>query len=216
MNELTVIPLGTVSPYCKDNTNCPGFLIKYNNQNILLDCGNGITRLLKFPMDLNNLNIFITHYHKDHIGDISIIQYASYVYNKLGLLENKIKIYLPEQDFNYNLKSILSNKETYSSYLYINDCTKINIEDLEVTFKDNKSHTIESYMVKLQNKDFKVVYTSDIGTTNFEDLIEFCKESDLLICESSFLRSHNSKSKTHLTAYDAGRLANLSESKNYY
>ena len=68
-------------------------------------------------------------------------------------------------------------------------------------------------MVKLQSNDFKIVYTSDIGNTNFKELINYCLGSDLLICESSFLVKHNSNSKTHMTALDAGKLAKLSNSK---
>lgn len=209
--EITIKQLGSVSPYTKGDTNCPGFLIEYGDTKILLDCGNGITRLLKFPDVLDNLHIIVTHYHKDHFGDLGAIQYASYVYHNLGLLNNKIKIYLPKNDFASNKESILCNSESYAEYIDIEDGDSINIDGLNVTFSDNKSHTIESFMVKLENEDASVVYTSDIGTTNFDELIEFCKGVDLLICESSFLRKHNSNSKTHLTAYDAGSLANRSQ-----
>ena len=68
-------------------------------------------------------------------------------------------------------------------------------------------------MVKLQNEKFKIIYTSDIGTTNFNGLIQFCKNADLIICESSFLKKHNSTSKTHMTAYDASMLAKLANAK---
>lgn len=64
-------------------------LIEYNNKKILLDCGNGITRLLNFPKDLKDLNVIIIHYHKDYIGDLGALQYASYVNHKLGLLDKK-------------------------------------------------------------------------------------------------------------------------------
>ena len=30
-NDITIIPLGTVSPYPKDNRNCPAFLIRYKD-----------------------------------------------------------------------------------------------------------------------------------------------------------------------------------------
>lgn len=213
MSKIIITPLGTVSPYLKDNMNCPGFLVEYNNEKILLDCGNGITRLLSFPNDLKNLNVIITHYHKDHFGDIGAIQYASYVYHNLGLLDKKIKVFLPSSDFNFNKKALVSNNESYSDYIDINDYYKFNIGDLEISFKDNGSHTIGSYMIKLQNKDFKIIYTSDVGTTNFEKLIEFCKYADLVICESSFLQKHNPSSKTHLTAYDASILASVSNAK---
>lgn len=213
MSKIEVIPLGTVSPYPKENMNCPGFLIKYNNKNVLLDCGNGITRLLKLPKDLENLNVIITHYHKDHFGDIGALQYASYVYHNLGILNSKIKIYLPENDINFSKQMIISSPESYAEYFDINDNFSFSVDDLNVSFKDNNSHSIESFIVKLQNKDFKIVYTSDVGITNFNALIDFCKDADLLICESSFLKRHNSNSKAHLTAYDASILAKKSNSK---
>lgn len=210
MSKIIITPLGTVSPYLKKGMNCPGFLVEYNDEKILLDCGNGITKLLNFPNDLKNLNVIITHYHKDHFGDIGSIQYASYVYHNLGLLNEKINIFFPKNDLGFNKKSIVSSNESYSNYIDINDYSKFNIGDLEISFKDNGSHTIESYMIKLQTEDFKIVYTSDVGTTNFEELIEFCKNADLIICESSFLKKHNSLSKTHMTAYDASILASRS------
>lgn len=213
MSKIEIIPLGTVSPYPKENMNCPGFLIKYNNKNVLLDCGNGITRLLKLPKDLENLNVIITHYHKDHFGDIGALQYASYVYHNLEILNSKIKIYLPENDINFSKQMIISSPESYAEYFDINDNFSFSVDDLNVSFKDNNSHSIESFMVKLQNKDFKIVYTSDVGITNFNALIDFCKDADLLICESSFLKRHNSNSKAHLTAYDASILAKKSNSK---
>ncbi len=213
MNEIKITPLGTISPYTKGNMNCPGFLIEYNNEKLLLDCGNGITRLLNFPEVLENLNIIITHYHKDHFGDIGAIQYASYVYHNLGMLDDKIKIYLPKNDFGFNKKSIISNNESYAEYYNITDSYNFLINDLNVTFEDNKSHTIESFMVRLQNEKFKIIYTSDVGTTNFDKLAEFCKNADVIICESSFLKRHNANSKTHLTAYDSGILASKSNAK---
>ncbi|MGM9877807.1 MAG: MBL fold metallo-hydrolase [Bacilli bacterium] len=213
MNKIIITPLGTISPYTKDNMNCPGFLVKYNGKKILLDCGNGITRLLNFPEDLNNLSVIITHYHKDHFGDIGSLQYASYVYHNLGLLDEKIKIYLPKNDIGFNKTSIISNKESYSIYYDINDSYSYSIDDLNITFENNNSHTIESYVVKLQNRDFKIIYTSDIGTTNLSNLIDFCKDASLIICDSSFLQKHNANSKTHMTAYDASILASKSNAQ---
>ncbi len=213
MSKIIITPIGTISPYTKGNMNCPGFFIEYNNKKILLDCGNGITRLLNFPEDLKDLSVIITHYHKDHLGDLGVLQYASYVYHNLGMLDKKIKIYLPINDFAFNKASIISNNESYSDYYDIDDSVSFLVDDLNISFEDNNSHSIESYMVKLQNKDFKIVYTSDIGTTNFSKLVDFCKDADLIICESSFLQKHNINSKTHMTAYDAGLLASRSNAK---
>ena len=62
------------------------------------------------------------------------------------------------------------------------------IDNLQISFHNNYSHTIETYMIKLE-------------TNNIKDLIDFCSNTDLLICESFFLRSHHSPSITPLTAY---------------
>ena len=69
--------LGTVSPYSKEEKNCPGFLVTTENNKILLDCGNGITRNLNFPEDLNNLTIIISHLHRDHYSDIFSIAFLT-------------------------------------------------------------------------------------------------------------------------------------------
>ena len=74
MMKINITPLGTVSPYPKGNMNCPGLLADYNGHKILLDCGNGITSLLNMPDDLQNLHIIVTHYHKDHFGDLGALQ----------------------------------------------------------------------------------------------------------------------------------------------
>jgi len=213
MSNMTITPLGTVSPYSKDNMNCPGFLINYNDQRILLDCGNGITRLMKFPADLENLHVIVTHYHKDHFGDLGALQYASYVYHNLGLINERIKVYLPKNEFGFNKASILSNNESYAEYIDIDNSSIIEIDDLKISFEDNKSHTIESFMVKLENGEHKVIYTSDIGPTNLSSLEKFCRNADLIICESSFLESHNAHSKTHMTASIASTLAKQANAK---
>lgn len=213
MNKIEIKPLGTVSPYCKNNMNCPGFLIESEKNKILLDAGNVITSLLNFPQDLYNLNIFISHYHKDHFGDLGIIEYASYVYKNLGLIDNKIKIYLPKRDYQNNKLSITSNTESFSVYEDIDEKKEVFVDNMKISFHNNNSHTIPSYVIKVEENDIRIVYTSDIGTTNLSELISFCKDADLLICESSFVKSHNTKSTTHLTAEYAGAIARLSNVK---
>lgn len=215
MKELTIIPLGTVSPYAKDNSNLPGFLVRYGNEKILLDCGSGISRLVKVPEVLENLHIVITHLHKDHIGEVGTFQYASYVYHNLGLLNDKIEIFLPFQDKNlmFNKFSIIYNKESYSEYYDIFDGYSFNVNDLKVSFYDNNSHSAKSYVVKMENEDFKVIYTSDIGTSNLDELAKYCESADLIICESSLLKKYNIQNSSHMTAYDAGVLASRSNAK---
>ncbi|MDE5587471.1 MAG: MBL fold metallo-hydrolase, partial [Bacilli bacterium] len=185
-------------------------LVEFGNEKILLDCGNGITRLLKFPEILEHLHIFITHYHEDHFGDLGSIESTAFCYHNLGLLDDRINVYLPKNEYQGRKKMITSNPESYSFYHDIDENKTYDIGGVRVSLKDNHSHGIESYMIKLEVNDTKIVYTSDIGTTNLEGVIDFCKNADLLISESSLLRRHERNLKTHLTSYDAGRIASLS------
>jgi len=210
LKNLIITPLGTVSPHCSLKRNCPGFLVEVGSEKILLDCGNGITRLLNFPDILNHLHIFITHYHEDHFGDLGSIESTAFCYHNLGMLEKKVKVYLPKKEYLGRRNMILKNQEAYSIYRDIEESKVYNIGDVKISLKDNHSHGIESYMIKIEINNKKVVYTSDIGTTNIDGVVNFCQNADLLISESSLLRRHNRNLKTHLTAYDAGKIAQLS------
>ena len=227
MKEFKINPLGTVSPYCTKKNNCPGYLFSYTTdessrnrqqvtKHILVDCGSGTSRFLEnAPGILANLKVIITHYHRDHYSDIGAIQYASYLYEPLTKLAGgqPVEVFLPKNDYDYSQKSILATKENYCEYYGIEDDTIMEVADLNITLKDNKSHGIETYMVKFENDFLKVVYTSDVGITNFDELIAFCKNSDLIICESSLLKTDKNTKKQHMRAYDAGVLAKESDSK---
>ncbi len=43
--------------------------------------------------------------------------------------------------------------------------------------------------------------------------MKVCRDANLIISESSFLKKHNSNSKTHLTAYDSAMLANAANAQ---
>lgn len=203
---MKVKPLGTVSPYCKDNKNCPGFLITNNDQKILLDCGSGISRNLKMPEDLENLIIIISHLHKDHYSDLSSIAYASFVYKNSGILKNKIKVYIPfdnsVKDFDY-----LTNfgEENFMEFIPYTSKEHIKINNIDISFVINP-HSPVTHSIKVQDKNNCIVYSSDTGYTN-NTLTEFSKNADLLICESTFLQNQVKKSDNHLFAYEAATIA---------
>lgn len=208
--------LGSVSPYSKDNKNCPGFLVTYGNNKILLDCGNGITRLLNLPNDLNDLSIFISHLHKDHYGDLLSLGYASFVYHNLGILKNKVKLYIPlgknPQKEYYDYLLIKNMKEQYFDIIDYTADSKINIDDLNISFLEN-AHDITCYSTKLENNHKKLVYTSDTGNGIAKQLVKFSTNADLLITESTFLRSDNQTSNNHLHTYQAAEIARLAKVK---
>lgn len=201
--------LGSISPYVKGKNNCPGYLIETKNKKILLDCGSGITRELNLPDDLNNLIIVISHLHRDHYGDLLTLGYATYVYQKLGLLKEKVKVYLPNEDSVD--KTYLENmNEHFFELITYNENTIIE-DDFKISFRKNP-HPILTYAIKVEDNKNTIVYSSDTGYKN-NTLEEFAKDVDLLICETTFLRNQKSNEDNHLTTYEAGLISKKAKVK---
>lgn len=226
--ELIITPLGTVSTYCYDGKKCPGFLVQYGENKILLDCGNGISEYMNLPDDLNNLIIIISHLHSDHYGELLSIAQTSYVFNRLGYLNERIKVYIPEGDKikiteNYEdadgwaanrtvEKNLLDfdyllslEKESYLVFIPYKQTDKLNIDDLQITFARNP-HPLITYSTKVETEGIKFVYSSDTGYKE-NCLEEFALNANLLICESTFLRGQVKNTDNHLFAYEAAKIA---------
>lgn len=212
-NKLRI--LGSVSPYCKNNCNCPGYLIE-NNSKILLDCGPGVTSRLVMPNDLENLTVIISHLHKDHYSDLFALGYASLCYHRMGLLKNKIKVYIPEtstdSDEYLDYQIIKRFKECYFDVIIYNQHDEIKIDNNIITFYKTH-HSIPNYSCKIQNSDFNLVYTGDMGYKNISSYIDFVNNVDCLISEATYLEVDNIIDENHLHAKEAAYIAYLANVK---
>ena len=215
MNELLVTPLGTVSPKCYKDKNCPGFLIEYQGKKVLLDCGNGVSRLFEMEKDLKDLIIIISHLHKDHYSDLSCFGYDSYILKNLGYLNKRVKVYIPSGDFIEvnNIKQNLPDydylmnfgNENHLEFIPYNENNIIKHGNMNISFKKNP-HQLITYSSKIQTGNFTIVYSTDTGYQN-NTLTKFSENADLLICESTFLRDQCKSTDNHLYAYEAGMIA---------
>lgn len=198
--------LGTQSPYNTAGHNCPGFLITEGNTKIMLDCGSGSHSLLNLPNDLNNLSIILSHLHRDHYNDIYNLQYSSFVFHNQKRIEQPINIYLPSNpDTIYN--DISSEKNAFATYSTIDENTHLNIGTITISFC-RTDHPVETYAIRLTDGSRTIVYTSDTSFSAKNKLAEFAKNADLLICESSLLKSYGfPEINSHLTAEQAAILA---------
>jgi len=178
--------------------------------------------------DLNNLIIIISHLHKDHYSDLASIGYASYVYKKLGYLNTKIKVYIPDDDMINCCESYIDSdgwgasrhvikhiqdfeylmnfgEENYLDFVPYCCRDKIKHGDMVINFIKN-IHQLTTYSVKIINNNNTIVYSADTGYKN-NMLDSFSKNADLLICESSFLRGQYKDDDNHLYAYEAALIA---------
>lgn len=224
--------LGSVSPSCYKNYNGPGFLVTSGYNKILLDCGPGSTRLLDMDKDYQNLTIIISHLHRDHYSDlISSIAYTSYVLHNLGLLENKIKVYIPEPDYytehenytneynHYDYKlvtkpildyQLLMNlgEENYLDVETYSTNSVLKIDNVTATFAYNP-HNIRAHSIKLTDGETSLVYSGDTGYAH-NNITKLANNCNLLICESTFLRGQSKGIHDyHLYAHEAAKIASI-------
>lgn len=208
--------LGSISPYCKKDMNCPGYMIFNDNNKILLDCGFGVSRLLDFPNNLENLIIIISHYHKDHYADLFAIKYAVLCYERLGLLKTSVKVYIPkvqkDDEFYLDYCLIKSEEEKKFKIFEYDDSNEIKIDDISIEFIQTY-HSIKNYSVKLTCNDKKIVYSGDMGYKNIEKYINFVKNANLFICECSFLEAECKDNKYHLHTDEVALISKLSGCK---
>jgi ribonuclease BN (tRNA processing enzyme) len=207
-NQIRV--LGSVSPYCKNGSNCPGYLFEGDVNKILLDCGPGITSLMNVPDDLNNLTIVVSHFHKDHYADLFSLGYASYCYHRMGVLNKKIKVYIPEvfpgEPGYEDYLMIINLKEQYFDICVYNENSKIEFEDVTVSFFRTK-HSITNFSSKIETSGNVIVYTGDMGMIENENFISFCSNASLLISESTYLVADEVNDSNHLNAKEAAQIA---------
>lgn len=198
--------LGTRSPHGTKTHNCPGFFITEGNTKILLDCGSGTHELLNFPSDLNNLSVIISHLHRDHYNDIYNIQYSSIVYHNQKRIENPVDVYLPTTP-EKKYEDIIEEENSFANYHTINKESMLKIGNMDISFCQT-DHLVETYAVKICCGGKTIVYTADTSFSAKDRLVEFAKNADLLISESSLLISHGfPKINPHLTAKQAGIIA---------
>lgn len=204
--------LGIQSPVCKVGHNCPGFLISDGANRVMLDCGSGTHSLLVYPNDLQNLFVFITHFHRDHHNDVFNLQYGSLVFHNQKRLEKPINIFMPRTP-EARAEDVRGESDAYARYHFIDENLMVNIGELEITFC-RTDHPVETYAVRVQKGYKSIVYTSDTSYSAKDKIAEFARNADLLICESSLLKEYGfPETNSHLTAAQAAQIAKFANVK---
>lgn len=204
---MDIIFLGTGTGLPSVSRGSPSILVKSKEIYMLLDIGPGTLRQLAkagIPFWRPEL-IFITHFHPDHINDLSHLLFALRS-PAISPNEKVITIAGPEGllGFHNGLKAIygrwvdLSNPE--SRFLELRPKEVFQYKSIE-TLAIRTPHTHNSLALKIRSEGKTVVYSGD--TPYFEGLIEFAYDSDLLILEASFPEPNEG----HLTPYEAGLIA---------
>jgi ribonuclease Z len=198
--------LGTGSGKTSLNRFHSSFLITSSNNNLLVDCGDGISKaILKQNIDFNSItSILISHFHADHFAGLpSLLTQMKLLSRKNDLI---IYVHSSEKDF---LEDFI-----FHSYLFKERMTfNLNIisfdEENEIKVSENFYFTskLNSHLNKYRQYDSEnklgfaslsfffnddensVIYSGDVECD--DDLYLFNQKVDWFITESTHIKKEN-------------------------
>ena len=178
-----------------------GYLLESEGFTVLIDCGSGVLARLQKYTTLQAVDaVVLSHYHSDHAADIGCLQYAARILMDLKQRKQPLKIYGHAEDNNFDSLNYFQ----YSTGYAVDSETNLQLGPFKFSFCRN-IHPDPCYSMRIEVNNLVFVYISDTGFTN--DLIEFASKADLLLCESSLYDEYQGRIPGHLTAGEAGRIA---------
>jgi ribonuclease BN (tRNA processing enzyme) len=202
--KLTV--LGHWGAYPRAGEATAGYLIEHEGQNLLLDCGSGVLAQLQTHMKLTQLtHVFITHAHHDHVADLGCLQYACLIDTDLKLRVDPLPIHFAQDPDIHERAASMYKSMMGSVIVQFSHRDTFDLGGMRFSFMKT-FHGAYCAAIKIQFEKKIFVYTAD---TYFEpSLIDFCKEADLLIAETSFYAEFDkARDYGHMNASEVGQLA---------
>lgn len=204
--KLTI--LGYYGGFPTDGVGTTGYLLQSEGFNLLLDAGSGTLLELEKHLDPLQLDaVLLTHYHHDHTADVGVLQYLWQL--KQGSKKQDIlPIYGHFQDpLNFGA---LSWPDSTIGKAYSTD-TELNLGPFKITFCKTV-HPVPAFAVRIQEKSTGKIFSFTSDTTYFDGLVNFVKDSDLLITDTNFL-SDKEGTRWHLTTKETAQLFDDSKSR---
>lgn len=200
--KLTVVGHWGAYPEKEEATSC--YLLEHEDFKLLIDCGSGALSQLQQYIPLHLVDaVVLSHYHYDHIADIGPLQYSRQLAMNLNVTNKPLSIYGHAYD---QVEFGKLAKPPYVRSILFDKHSKLNIGPFSVTFLETV-HKARCFAMRIEVKGKSLTYSAD--SSYQEEMIEFAKESNVFICESSFYKGQAAKSYGHMTSIEAATIAQM-------
>lgn len=196
---------------------CSGYLVQEDDFTLVLDCGNGVFSKLRPRCDYVDVDaVLISHLHADHFLDLVPFSYAlSYAPRQQPVPVGgfpgtqhpaRPDLYLPSGGTEtlrrivgcWGNDDLIENAFSIKEY---EEHDELSIGPFQVRFCEVPHFTV-TYAVELSSNGSRLTFSADCSPN--EQLVQFARDTDLLLIEGTLPRPERTGIRGHLTPGEAG------------
>lgn len=194
--------LGTSGGFPAPGGATSGYLLRFQDKNILIDCGSGVlSNLFRFiPVEALDA-VILTHLHHDHICDIQVLRYAIDLSRRYDIPVKQIPVFAPATP-----ELLASTIQSDDNLIVgqISHGTELNMFGATVRFAA-MDHPVETYGIAIELAGRKIVYTGDsIPCANLRELLQ---HADLAVMDAGSIERFRRPVMMHMTAAECASMA---------
>lgn len=205
-----IIFLGTNGWYDSETGNTPSVLIDNEQYYLVLDAGNGISKLDKYIVSDKPVYLFLSHFHLDHISGLHTLVKNKFSKGLYIMVQKGGKEFL--QKFINSPFTVPIEKLPFRV-----EIIEVEESSSNTPFKANflpLKHSIEVLGIRLEIGNKVITYCTD--TSNCENAVTLAKNADILITECSMAPNVTKDASVHLNPQMAAKLAKEASVKKLY
>lgn len=198
---LKITFLGTNGWFDSNTGNTPSVLIEHRNYYIILDAGNGISKLRNCISSDKPVYLFLSHFHLDHISGLHTLplnKFSKGLYIIVPKGGTKLINQFVNVPFTVPIKKLPFKTEI------IEACNKLNFLPFKATFLP-LVHSSYVLGIRLEIDSKTISYCTD--TSYCFNAITLAKNADLLISECSMKPLGTDDASVHLNPELASKIA---------
>ncbi len=199
---------------------CSGYLVQHEQTTVLLDCGNGVFGKLRSVVDYVDVDaVLISHLHADHFLDLVPYSYAlTYAPRQQPVpvhiwpgTEDPAKpdLHAPPgaREVFRRVVGAWGNEDLVENAFTLTEFDPretLTVGPLRVRFCA-VPHFVPTWAIEISDGTTRFTYGADCSPA--PDLVEFARETDLLMIEGTLPRPERTGVRGHLTPGEAGEHA---------
>jgi ribonuclease BN (tRNA processing enzyme) len=189
---------------------CSGYLVEAGDRCLLLDCGNGVFGKLRALGDFTHVcAVVISHLHADHFIDLVPYAYALAYSHQARAAGSRPLLYAPPgaRETFRRITGAWDAEELIEQAFELHEYDpgrELALDPLRVRFHE-VPHFIRTHAVQVRADGVSFTYGADCRPN--DAIVDFARETDLLMLESTLEHPEEGPRRGHLTPGEAGEHA---------